>query len=300
MPLACSGDLGEGHSGPGDLDGDNIFIGEPLHPLQHAVQLFTDNSNEGWGAHLGDFTARGVWSTPESLLHINFLELKAVFLALKSFGHLCRDQIVAMDNTIVVSYVNKEAGMRSGSLCALLWRRLAWCHPRPLECNSGQVIQTRPGDPNRMVPISAGVQSLVLKMGPTACGPICNPVQSQTPQNCVTGTGPDSLGGRRLESDMGKSGCLCLSSVSLLNQVITKIVDQGCRRMILIAPGWPNMPWFWDLVELSVQIPFRLPLQKDLVTQPFNRLPHRNLSNLNLHAWLLEPLPFKNKGSLMK
>ena len=24
--------------------------------------------------------------------------------------------------------------------------------------------------------------------------------------------------------------------------------------MILIAPGWPNMPWFWDLVNLSVQL----------------------------------------------
>ena len=91
-----------------------------------------------------------------------------------------------------------------------------------------------------------------------------------------------------------------LSLQSLLNQVISKVMDQGCHRMILIAPGWPNMPWFWDLVNLSVPIPFQLPLQRDLVTQPFNGLVHRNLSNLNLHAWLLEPLPFRNKGSLTK
>ena len=50
--------------------------------------------------------------------------------------------------------------------------------------------------------------------------------------------------------------------VSLLSQVVSKPVDQGCHRMILIAPGWPNMPWFWDLVNLSVQIPFKLPLQQ--------------------------------------
>ena len=86
--------------------------------------------------------------------------------------------------------------------------------------------------------------------------------------------------------------------VSLLSQVISKVMDQGCRRMI--GPEWPNMPWVWDLVTLSVQIPFRLPLQKDLVTQPVSGLLHRNLSNLNLHAWLLEPLPFKNKDSLTK
>ena len=88
--------------------------------------------------------------------------------------------------------------------------------------------------------------------------------------------------------------------VSLLSLVVSKVVDQGCRRMILIAPGWSNMPWFWDLVSLSVQVPFQLPLHKNLVSQPFNGLLHRNLSNLNLHAWLLEPVSSRNKGSLMR
>ena len=36
-------------------------------------------------AHLDEHTARGTWSLPESKLHINHLELKAVFLALKQF-----------------------------------------------------------------------------------------------------------------------------------------------------------------------------------------------------------------------
>ena len=96
------------------------MTGQPLHPLNHAVQIFTDASKEGWGAHLGDFTTRGVWSVPESHLHINFLELKAVLLALKRFQHLVQGKVVlvATDNTTVVAYINKEGGMRSGSLCA--------------------------------------------------------------------------------------------------------------------------------------------------------------------------------------
>ena len=79
-----------------------------------------------------DCTARGVWSVAESRLQINFLELKEVLLALKSFKHLCRDQIVlvATDNTTVVSCINKQGSMRSGSLCAFLWRLLSWCRPR--------------------------------------------------------------------------------------------------------------------------------------------------------------------------
>ena len=101
----------------------NVLTGQPLHPLSHAVQIFTDASKEGWGAHLGDITARGIWSVPESHLHINFLELKAVLLALKRFQPLVQGKVVlvATDNTTVVAYINKEGGMRSGSLCALLW-----------------------------------------------------------------------------------------------------------------------------------------------------------------------------------
>ena len=111
------------------LDEENVLTGQPLHPMQNALQIFTDASKEGWGAHLNEHTARGVWSLPESKLHINYLELKAVFLTLKEFRTLCSDKIVlvATDNTTVVSYINKEGGLKSGTLCALLWRILTWC-----------------------------------------------------------------------------------------------------------------------------------------------------------------------------
>ena len=92
------------------LEEDNVLQGQPLHPVKHALQIFTDASKEGWGAHLNEFTARGSWLVPESKLRINYLELKAVFLALKEFQNLCVDKIVlvATDNTTVVAYINKE------------------------------------------------------------------------------------------------------------------------------------------------------------------------------------------------
>ena len=92
-----------------------------ITPIKH-LQMLTDASKEGWGAHLNEHTAGGTWPLPESKLHINYLELKAVFLAVKDFQDLCIDKIVLVetDNTTVVSYINKERGMRSGPLCALL------------------------------------------------------------------------------------------------------------------------------------------------------------------------------------
>ena len=70
--------------------------------------------------------------------------------------------------------------------------------------------------------------------------------------------------------------------VSLLGKVISKLSDHLYKGVILIAPGWPNMPWFWDLVDLSSQIPICLPSHPDLVSQPFNRARHRDLTSLNI------------------
>ena len=46
--------------------------------------LTTDASMTGWGAVLNDIKTGGVWLSEERLNHINLLEIKAVFLGLKS------------------------------------------------------------------------------------------------------------------------------------------------------------------------------------------------------------------------
>ena len=87
----------------------------------------------------------------------------------------------------------------------------------------------------------------------------------------------------------------------ILGKVVEKLQDYPCRRIILIALGWPNMPLFRDLDPcsgaMSSQISLSLP---NLLTQPFNQTPHRNMSNLNLHAWLLESQQSRSRASLRK
>ena len=72
--------------------------------------------------------------------------------------------------------------------------------------------------------------------------------------------------------------------IPLLGNVVNKIMTHDCQQVIVIAPGWPNIPWFWHLLELSFQIPLCLPQQPHLLTQPLNGSWHRDLASLNLHA----------------
>ena len=93
----------------------NMMKGSDLHPKDHRIQLFTDVSNEGWGAHLDQRSTKGLWSDQEKRLHINVLELKAVSLAFRNFKDQCQDQtvLVATDNSTVVAYINKQGGTHS-------------------------------------------------------------------------------------------------------------------------------------------------------------------------------------------
>ena len=135
-------------------------------------------------------------------------------------------------------------------------------------------------------------------MAPASNRSICHEVQPQVTSVCLSSTGLPGCSSGCTYSAMGRSGCIRLPTDRHIGQCVGKLLDSPCKRLILIAPGWPNMPWFWDLVTMSSQVPLSLPNLPKLLTQPFNQIPHRNLTNLNLHAWLLEPRKSKNRASL--
>ena len=293
------------------LDGENVLTGQPLHPLKHGLQLFTDASKEGWGAHLNERTARGTWSLPESKLHINYLELKAVLLALKEFQDLCSNKIVlvATDNTTVVAYINKEGGMKSGPLCSLLWRILTWCTRKQVTLKARHISGHLNVIADKLSRLGQTIQtewSLLPKVFQMICSRWHQPqvdlfaTRFNNKLPLFVSPVPDSLAIAvdALSMPWEDLDAYAFPPTAILGKVVEKLLDTPFKRIILIAPGWPNMPWFWDLVTMSSQIPLSLPCLPNLLSQPFNQIPHRNLTNLNLHAWLLEPAQSRDRASL--
>ena len=72
------------------------------------------------------------------------------------------------------------------------------------------------------------------------------------------------------------SGSIHFPPAAILGKVVEKLQDSPCKRIILIAPGWPSMPWFWDLVTMSSQIPLSLPNLPSILTQTLNQTPHKS------------------------
>ena len=171
-------------------------------------------------------------------------------------------------------------------------------HPRPFKCDSRQAIQAGSNHPNRVVPPSGSFSTNMQPMAPSPNRPVCHKVQSQITSVCLSSTGLPGCSSDALTLPWDDLDAYTFPPTAILGKVVEKLLDSPCKRLILIAPGWPNMPWFWDLVNMSSQVPLSLPNLPSLLTQPFNQIPHRNLTNLNLHAWLLEPQKSKNRASL--
>ena len=77
-------------------------------------------------------------------------------------------------------------------------------------------------------------------------------------------------------------------------------IRQSICLIIVIARGWPGMPWFCYLVQLSTEIPLQLPVSRTLLKQSHNYVFHSNPQHLNLHAWCLGVDSSKNKASLWR
>ena len=161
------------------------------------------------------------------------------------------------------------------------------------ECDGRPSVQVQPSAVNRMVSASTGVQTDLPKVVHTSCRLICHSSEPQTSTVRISCPRPKGLGHRCSEHK------LAYPPTALLHKVIQKIKKCHCL-IIVIAPGWPGMPWFWDLVQLSTEIPLQLPVSTTLLKQSHKYVFHNNPQQLNLHAWCLGADNSKNKASLWR
>ena len=240
------------------------------------------------GHSLRSNSTKGLWSDQEKRLHINVLELKAVSLALRDFKDQCQNQtvLVATDNSTVVAYINKQGGTHSAEMCALLWKIMTWCHHYHITLKARHI----PGCLNVMADLlsrSNQVQSTEWSLHPQVFKQICQKwftphvdlfathLNHKLPLYVSPIPDPRAWDIDALNIDWTNLTAYAYPPTALLHKVIQKIKQCHCL-IIMIAPGWPGMPWFWDLVQLSTEIPLQLPVSTTLLKQSHKYVFHNN------------------------
>ena len=190
------------------------------------VSFFSDASDVGWVALVGEHHASGLWSPHQKSLSINMRELLAVQYGLQALEHLLVGLSVALfcDNTTTVAYLRRSGGTFSSTLNATAREILllggespcpspASVHHGLVQCHSGRSESPQSGDRVRMDPSSEGSRS----PGPQMAGgdrSVCHLPNRKAPSVFLTGLRSAGSRDRRSSPILGQSPGLCLSSNS--------------------------------------------------------------------------------------
>ncbi|XP_068723749.1 uncharacterized protein [Montipora capricornis] len=82
---------------------------KPVKQRETQITMTADDSKKGWGCSVEGTSTGGSWTHHEAQYHINYLETKAVSLALQAFSHEVSGKCVCIlvDNTTAVSCINQ-------------------------------------------------------------------------------------------------------------------------------------------------------------------------------------------------
>ena len=109
-------------------ENNRLSLGCHLQELPPDLAFWSDASDEGWGAHLSNHFASGLWSEEEKRMSINMREIRAARLGLREFQELVQDKVVAIfiDNTTAVAYLKNQGGTMSQNLNKEAQKILRW------------------------------------------------------------------------------------------------------------------------------------------------------------------------------
>jgi len=275
-------------------------VGVPLVPPSVDIHMFTDASERGWGAHVDTATYQGLWTQAETKLHINILELRAVRLALGAHRPPVGSHIlVATDNTTVKSYINRQGGTRSWSLMketvALFqsimsnqWTIKARHIAGKLNVLADQLSRKDQAIQTEWTLNPQVVEMIFTKWGRPLIDLCATTLNTQCQLYVSPVPDPQALGVDCLSMDFQGLEAYVFPPHQILQKILQKFISASHCRLIVVAPWWPQRPWFPTLNLLSVENPLPLPLAPSLLRQPRSMVFHPNVETLKLHAWLLE------------
>ena len=291
------------------LNPQNVRGRKFLHPRDHDVLIFADASNTGWGAHLNQNSTGGLWSQVEKQLHINVLELKAVILTLFKTVHQEISASSLRQHQCSTPHKQTRRNSLNRAFCPHVEtpylvqqtpdNSQSETRPKVTQCHCGRPLQEEPNSTHRVVPVSQIFKQITRLWEHPQIDLFATNLNTKPPTYVSPIPDPQAWAVDALNISWKNIVGYAISPTAFLSRVFQKLQSQECR-LILIAPGWPTKPWFWDLVKLFLDHPRQLPPICSLLKQPLNNQFHSHPESLNLHAWYLGIQPSRTKVSLQK
>ena len=263
------------------------------------ISFFSDASDVGWGALVGEHHASGLWLPHQKALSINMRELLAVQLGLQAFEHLIVGMSVALfcDNTTTVAYLRRSGGTFSSTLNSTAREVLLWAESRHIRLlpqfimGSSNVTADALSRPNQVIgsewTLHQEVVDQLVHRWPAMIDLFATALTARLPVYFSPASDPRAAGTDALLQPWDDLQAYAFPPIAIIRRVLLKLRSSKNCELTLIAPFWPQRDWFPDLLELLSDVPITLSDRRDLLRQPHFHRFHQNLPMLRLTAWRL-------------
>ena len=250
---------------------DKQTTGTPICLPGHAVLVLElDASQKGWGARCMETSTGGCWSTTEAQNHINYLELLAAFLALKTFASNQKGLVLLkMDNTSAVTYINQKGGTHSTQLCDLALQIWEWCIQKEITLQAEHL----PGCLNIVADSESRTikdqchwminprvfQQILQSLGPLEVDLFASHLTKQLPRYYSWRPDPKAEATDTFLQNWAQVRGFANPPWCLIAWCLSQIKCQQAG-VLLVTPLWPCQPWFpcsppQDVTRLSSPTP---------------------------------------------
>ncbi len=231
-----------------------------------SVAVDTDASLTGWGASCGNQVVNGYWDTETAARHINYLELRCVYLMLTAWQHRLRGETVRLrtDSAVTLSYLSKPGGrvpslnkqaIQIFDLLEAMGTTLVPEH-LPGRLNVTADAASRMVAPAQQWKLRKPLFDLVMKRAPCVCDRFASAANAQLPRfnTAFPEPGAEAVDALAQQWPQGPEHRSWVNPpFALLPKVITHLWATQAEAAVL-APIWPTAAWFMPLLGMATDV----------------------------------------------
>ena len=254
--------------------------------------IFSDASSTGWGAICGNESAQGLWSSSERKMHINYLEIKAAFLGLRSFVKNCLNKqiLLRIDNITALAYINKMGGIKYRSLDYITKKLWEWCRDRDIWVFAEYIVSSDnlADEGSRVTNVDIewelsnyAFQIIIKRFGNPSIDLFASRINTKCIKYCSWERDPEASFINAFTVSWKQEFWYSFPPFSLIPRVLKKVREESSTG-ILVVPFWTTQPWYPEFKNLLISDTIFLKPSTKLLISPCRKIIHPLASTLTL------------------
>ena len=253
--------------------------------------IFSDASSTGWGAICGNESAQGLWSSSERKMHINYLEIKATFLGLRSFVKNCSNKqiLLRIDNITALAYINKMRGIKYRSLNHITKKLWEWCRNGDIWVFAEYIassdnladVASRVTNVDIEWELSNAFQIIIKRFGNPSIDLFASRIITKCIKYCSWERDPEAAFINAFTVSWKQEFWYAFPPFSLIPRVLKKVKEDSSTG-IFVVPFWTVQPWYPEFKNLLISDTIFLKPSTKLLISPCRKIIHPLAPTLTL------------------